>query len=335
MNKTVLSLTQSLLGASIPVLCYHQVRPESGMTPEKFSSHLDLIKKLGFQTISLTALQRVIQGQMSPKAPSVVITFDDCTLDNWMYAAPELLRRDMHGVFFAITDFIQSGQARLRADQTMQPDTVPAFSEIMRLALSGNCDGFMNEGEIRAMTHDLGMEVYPHSAAHQACFARAEQTGTLGENRHWSHAALCGQDARAAAAVHPVGSAYAHPGFGQDWNARPLALQTDQERLAFCLKDFSAAKARMEDLLGQSCPFLCLPWGEYDDITLAAAKKAGYQGVLNLEAGYVGPGIDPMRIGRLAVKDRKTLSWLGLKTLLLAHRPMAPWAQMRNPGRRT
>jgi len=311
------------------------VRPDSGMTPQKFGRQLDLIKKLGFQTISLATLHRIILGQMPQAGPSVVITFDDCTLDNWIYTVPELLRRDMHGVFFAITDFIQPGQARLRADQTLQPATVPAFGDIMRLALSGNGDGFMNEGEIRAMAHDLGMEVYAHSAAHQACFTRTEQAGTLGENRHWSHAALCGQDARADSAIHPVGSAYAHPGFGLDWNARPLALQTDQERLAFCLKDFSAAKARMEDLLEQSCPFLCLPWGEYDDITLAAAKKAGYQGVLNLEAGHVGPGIDPLRIGRLAVKDRKTLPWLGLKTLLLAHRTMAPWAQRRNVGRRT
>lgn len=327
--------SQSLFGASIPILCYHQVRPDSGMSPQKFGRQLDLIKKLGFQTISLATLHRIILGQMPQTSPSVVITFDDCTLDNWVFAVPELLRRDMHGVFFAITDFIQPGQIRLRADQTMQPPTVPAFDEIMRLALSENREGFMNEAEIRAVVHDLGMEVYPHSAAHQACFTRAEQSGTLGDNRHWSHAALCGQDARADAAVYPVGSSYAHAGFGLDWNRRPLALKTEQERLAFCLKDFSAAKTRMEDLLAQPCSFLCLPWGECDDITLAAAKKADYQGVLTLDAGYVGPGIDPMRIGRLAVKDRKTLSWLGLKTLLLAHRMMAPWAQIRNPSRRT
>jgi glycosyltransferase involved in cell wall biosynthesis len=53
MKKTLLSLTQSLLGASIPVLCYHQVRPESGMTPQKFGSHLDLIRRMGFETINL------------------------------------------------------------------------------------------------------------------------------------------------------------------------------------------------------------------------------------------------------------------------------------------
>jgi len=332
---SILSLSQSLLGVSIPVLCYHQVRPDSGMTPEKFGSHLDLIKKLGFETISLANLHRIILGQKRPIGPATVITFDDCTLDNWVYAVPELLRRNMHGVFFAITDFLQPGQARLRTDQTTQPAKVPAFAEIMQRALSGNCDGFMNEGEIRAMAHDLGMEIYSHSATHQACFTHTEQIGILGENTHWSHAALCGQDSDAGTDVHPVGSSYAHAGFGLDWTGRPLALATDEERLAFCLHDFSAGKARLEKLLDQPCPFLCLPWGEYDEITLNAAKKAGYQGVLNLEAGHVGPGIDPMRIGRLVIKDRKTLPWLGLKTLLLAHRTLAPWAQRLKPGKRT
>ncbi len=72
------------------------------MSPEKFGSHLDLLKILGFQTISLARLHRVILGQEQPTGSPVVVTFDDCTLDNWVYAVPELLRRNMQGVFFAM-----------------------------------------------------------------------------------------------------------------------------------------------------------------------------------------------------------------------------------------
>lgn len=333
---SALSLAQAILGTSIPVLCYHQVRPKSGMTPEKFGSHLDLLTKFGFQTISLARLHRILLGQERLAGSPVVITFDDCTLDNWVYAVPELLRRGMRGVFFAITDFLQPGQLRPRADQTEQPATVPVFGEIMQQALRGNCDGFMNQSEVRAVLHDLGMEVYSHSAAHQACFTSTERIGFLGDNRHWSHAALCGWDSTAGTPVHPVGSAYVHAGFGLDWNGQPLTLQTQGERLAFCLEDFSSSKLRLESVLSQPCPFLCLPWGEYDEITLAAAKQAGFQGVLNLKAGHVGPGTDPMRIGRLAVKDRKTQAWLGLKTGLLAHKTLAPLAKgLQHTGGRT
>jgi len=315
--------TQAVLGPGIPVLCYHQVRPDSGMTPEKFGSHLDLLQRLGFQTISLARLHRIITGQEGSSGQCAVVTFDDCTLDNWAYAVPELLNRGMCGVFFAITDFLLPGAVRPRSDQGGRP-IVPDMGDIMRSALQGHCEGFMNHGEIRALVHDLNMEVYSHTAAHQACFTSSRQNGFLCDEKHWSHGPLSGPGSTPGTPVYPVGSAYAQAGFGLDWRGEPLALTTREERLAFCLEDFSNSRIRLETILERPCPFLCLPWGEYDECTLEAARASGYSGVLNLEAGYVGPRTDPMRIGRLAVKDRKTLSWLGLKTILMAHRTLAP-----------
>lgn len=325
---SALSLAQAILGTSIPVLCYHQVRPDSGMTPEKFGNHLDLITKIGFQTITLTRLHRILLGQECPAGSPVVITFDDCTLDNWVYAVPELLSRGMHGVFFAISDFLLPGQTRPRADQTEQPAAVPVFGAIMQEALRGNCDGFMNQSEVRAVVHDLGMEVYSHSAAHQACFTSTERIGFLGNNRHWSHAALCGWESAAETPVQPVGSAYAHAGFGLDWNGQPLTLQTPGERPAFCLEDFSRSKLRLENILNRPCPFLCLPWGQYDDTTLEAARQAGYTSVLTLDKATVaGYSCQPLRIGRLAVKDNKSNAWLTRKTLAMALQPFTALTQ--------
>lgn len=318
MNKTVLSLAQSLLGASIPVLCYHQVRPDSGMTPEKFGSHLDLIHKMGFETISLARLYDVITGKEKLTFPAIVITFDDCTLDNWAYAVPELLSRNMTGVFFAITDFLRPGQARPRADQGGQMH-IPRFDDIMGKALQGNCEWFMNHGELRALVHDLGMEVYSHSAAHQACFTSTKPNGTLADAKHWSHKALCGPGATDDTPVYPTGSAYAHAGFGLDWNGNPLRIAEREERTALCLEDFSRAKRELETILGRPCPFICLPWGQFDETTLAAGVQAGYQAALTLERTFVGPGSPALRIGRIAVKDAKSPAWIRNKLLLHAH----------------
>jgi hypothetical protein len=66
MSKTNLSLTQSLLDASIVVPCGHQVRPNNGMTPEKFGAHLKLIRTIGFETISIGQLHGVIAGKENP-----------------------------------------------------------------------------------------------------------------------------------------------------------------------------------------------------------------------------------------------------------------------------
>lgn len=313
-----LSLTQGLLGLGIPVLCYHQVRPHCGMTPEKFGRHLDLISSLGFRTIGLTRLHRIIAGREPWPGPAVVVTFDDCTLDSWVHAIPELVRRDMTAVFFAITDFLVPGPARLRSDQGGQAD-VPDFGDVMRQAMDGHMHWFMNHDELRSAVHDFGMEIFPHSAAHQACFTDSRPLGRLAENRHWSHGALCGKGATPETPVHPVGSAYAHAGFGLDWNGQPLSLGTAEERLSFCMDDFSSSKMRLESILERPCPFLCLPWGQYDDVTLEAARKTGFTAVLTLDRSGVGIGTDPFRIGRRAIRDRKTLAWLASRLLMDAH----------------
>jgi peptidoglycan/xylan/chitin deacetylase (PgdA/CDA1 family) len=317
MNKKVLSLTQSLLGASIPVLCYHQVRPESGMTPEKFGSHLDLIRKMGFETISLARLHDVITEKEKLTFPAIVITFDDCTLDNWVYAVPELLRRDMQGVFFAITDFLRPGQARPRADQGGNIP-IPRFDEIMSQALQGTCQWFMNHGELRALVHELGMEVYSHSAAHQACFISNKPNGTLGDNKHWSHKPLCGPGATNDTPVYPAGSAYAHAGFGLDWSGISLQLQDDEARRRFCLTDFRRSKNSLEFILGQPCPFLCLPWGQHNIDTISTALQAGFTSVLTLDREFIGRNSNSQRIGRIAVKDKKSIRWLIFNALRLA-----------------
>lgn len=314
-----LSLSQGLLNHGIPVLCYHQVRPGSAMPPEKFGRHLDLIKALGFQTIGLADLQHVIHGRKKTRTPVVAITFDDCTLDNWIFALPELIRRKMTAAFFAITDFLVPGKARLRSDQGGQAD-IPILGDIMQLAIKGHCKWFMNYDEVCSMVNDFGMEVYPHSATHQACFTETKVTGLLIDNKHWSHGALCGKDAAPDMIVHPVGSAYAHAGFGLDWRGQPLRLKTHEERLNFCLNDFSRSKKCLESILNQPCPFLCLPWGQYDAVTLQAAKQAGYMSVLTLDHFHAGVGTKPFLIGRRAVKDRKSLLWLATRLLVDAHR---------------
>lgn len=313
----LLNFFQHIFGAAIPVLCYHQVRPNSFMTPQRFGQHLDLLQHLGFQTISLDKLFTVIANKSQLETPSVVITFDDCTVDNWIYAVPELMRRNMVGVFFAITDFVQPGPMRLRADETKNPPCVPEFSEIMRQAIKDNMHGFMHQTEIQSLVHDLGMEVYSHSAAHQACFISTSSTGTLATSTHWSHHALTGQK-HPQTPTYPVGSAYAHSGFGLDWQGQTLKLAAREERLAFCLRDFSRSKQTLESLLDKPCPYLCLPWGEHDRLTLDAARQAGYTGSLTLQRTLVGPGINPFQVGRLAVKDKKSNTWLQVRTLLMS-----------------
>lgn len=308
-------LQAHLFGRSIPVLCYHQVRPDSGMTPEKFGRHLDIITKTGFRTVGLRHLHAVICGSIPMREPLAVVTFDDCTLDNWFYAVPELVQRDMTAVFFAITDYLLPGTARSTTSPHVVPQKMPAFGDIINRAAAGDASGFMNQDEIRGLIHH-GMEVYSHSAAHQPCFTDRTASGTLHNSTHWSHSSLVGPDRHMSSPIYPVGSAYAHRGFGFDWHGQPLRLDTDAERKTFCIDDFTRSKSCLEAVLKRPCPFLCLPWGQYDDITIDAARQAGYDAVLTLDRTPTTFSPETYTIGRRAVRDKKTDLWL--RTRLIA-----------------
>jgi hypothetical protein len=117
--------------------------------------------------------------------------------------------------------------------------------------------------------------------------------------------------------VFPTGSAYAHAGFGLDWSGKLLRITEREERQALCLEDFSRAKKVLEAVLDSPCPFICLPWGQFDEITLEASAKTGHLTALTLERTFVGPGSP--NIGRIAVKDAKTTAWLRNKLFLHAY----------------
>ncbi|MRT32352.1 hypothetical protein FGX01_00105, partial [Xylella fastidiosa subsp. multiplex] len=49
---------------------------------------------------------------------SIVITFDDGYLDNWVYAHPILQKYHMHAVVFIVTSWTGDGPARPHAGQS-------------------------------------------------------------------------------------------------------------------------------------------------------------------------------------------------------------------------
>jgi hypothetical protein len=121
--------------------------------------------------------------------------------------------------------------------------------------------------------------------------------------------------------VYPTGSAYAHAGFGLDWSGNPLQLQDNEARKLFCISDFRRSISSLEVILGQDCPYLCLPWGQYNIDTISTALQAGFISTLTLDREFTGRGSNSQRIGRLAVKDKKSIFWLIFKILQLAFRP--------------
>ena len=307
---------------SIPLLCYHNTCAPDGHPPEQLAAHLDCIRHMGFATLTASEIVAVATGKTPLRQPAVGITFDDGHVSNWLHAVPLLQQRGMRGTFCICSDFTRDAPARRTEDIPALQGGAQSFSQA---ALLSDTSQFCTAGELRHLVHSADMEVVPHSAKHAFCFHCTTPRPEAREI-HWGAHTLYGRDITGTGLPCPKGgSAYAHNGWwpretktGIQWDTR-----SKEERYRFCVEDFSRCKARLEDILEQTMDIFCWPWGQYDRVAEQALRDTGFRAALTLERGRVGRGTNPMRIGRLSVSPRKSLSWLKRRLRLMRFGPSA------------
>ncbi|MDC0335772.1 glycosyltransferase [Pseudodesulfovibrio sp.] len=311
-----------MIRTSIPVLCYHNVSEIDGHTPERFCEHLDAIADAGYRTISARDLLAVVRGQKKAPRKSVVLTFDDGHLSNWLTVMPELQKRDMTGTFFALTDFSVAGTART-------PDAAPAMQampEALKAAyLNGDYSQFINEGEIKAMLN-AGMEVFSHGCRHQGAFRTFRPYALMGEEHARWPAWGIYPGFNANWPTFDDGSAYVYNGFwprltGLD--SPRFVMRSTEERLEFCRKDFRKSIERIRELNGYDEQLFCWPWGHFCEDAETELKKAGYAGAFTLERWVNAKGTDPFRLNRIGVGRPKTGKWIQSRLRMYGSDPAA------------
>lgn len=117
-----LTLTNEDVG--VPVLYYHSVLPDSEVTtpnevtisPEKLKQELQIVKDLGYTTLTLSELNDYLDNNMPIPEKSIIITFDDGYTDNYVHAFPILKELDMKATIFMIASQVNSGYY-MSADQ--------------------------------------------------------------------------------------------------------------------------------------------------------------------------------------------------------------------------
>lgn len=94
----------------IPILMYHQIdaAPPKGapfrslvVSPQSFARHMALLKLLGYQGLSMQALQPYLAGQKTGRV--VGITFDDGYLNNLQCALPVLQRYGFSSTCYVVS----------------------------------------------------------------------------------------------------------------------------------------------------------------------------------------------------------------------------------------
>lgn len=113
-SPTPLTGAEMAARATVPVLCYHQVRPwasgDSGYAkdslicpPEYFREQLDAIKGAGWTTVTPDAYLAHVRGEATLPDKAVLLTFDDGKDNQPQTAFAELTARGMTGVFYVMT----------------------------------------------------------------------------------------------------------------------------------------------------------------------------------------------------------------------------------------
>ncbi len=150
----------------VPVLMFHSVGLERSPwiwntlsdSVESFEQKLVAMQAGGFNTISWDDLYHYMQGSRKLPHNSILLTFDDGYLDNWVFAYPILKRLGMKATIFVTGDFVDpSGALRPNLDDVQ----------------AGRCrrdelqvPGFLNWNEMRAMESSGVIDIQSHALTH-------------------------------------------------------------------------------------------------------------------------------------------------------------------------
>lgn len=153
---------------TVPVLMYHHVSPVEGMITSSvanFEDNLKWLSKRGYRSLTSDEFAGHLEGRPVPPR-SILITFDDGYLDNWVYAYPLMQRYGFTGIIFLVTSWIGDGPVRPHLGQNALPET-PSHHDCEDRIEQGRADEVMLRwSEIEAMRADGVFEFHSHTHTH-------------------------------------------------------------------------------------------------------------------------------------------------------------------------
>ena len=155
---------------NVAVYMYHHVRAEPGslaVTANCFEQQIKGLALQGYRSLGADEFSAFLAGQSVPKK-SVVLTFDDGYLNNWVYAHPVLKRYGMKGILFTVTGLIGEGAVRPHAGQSGALPDCPPHAITQKLMYSADRDDVMLRwAEIDEMLKAGTFEIHSHTHTHE------------------------------------------------------------------------------------------------------------------------------------------------------------------------
>lgn len=157
--------------ANVPIITYHSIANDScgwlyrhlSCPVSIFESHLKALRWSNYHSISLQNLYQYMSTGNGIPPRSVVLTFDDGYLDNWVYAYPLLKKYGCQGTVFVNPDFVDPAES-------LRPNLEDVWYE--RRSMSDlPTTGFLSWMEMREMEKSGCIDIQSHGLTHTWYFS--------------------------------------------------------------------------------------------------------------------------------------------------------------------
>jgi len=148
----------------IPVLMYHHVNPVGNfinVTPDRFQEQMQYLARSGYRTINTSELYDILNSEQEIDGKTVMITFDDGWLDNYLYAFPVLKKYSLKAVIFVVTSWIKGEGIRT------ERKTLPPHRECVEFVRTGRGgDVMLSWDELKEMQSTGLIDIQSHTHRH-------------------------------------------------------------------------------------------------------------------------------------------------------------------------
>jgi len=150
----------------VPALMFHSVGLENhpwvwshiSESLKSFESKIAFLRKKGFNAVTWGDLYSYMAGDKTLPQDSILLTYDDGYLDNWVFVYPILKRYGMKGTIFVNPEFVDPCE-------TVRPTIENVWSgDLVREDLQ--VAGFLSWPEMRRMEEDGVMDIQSHTMSH-------------------------------------------------------------------------------------------------------------------------------------------------------------------------